>query len=218
MKILRRDVKGYRSLRDVSWTPGDLNVLIGPNGAGKSNLLRMLELISVSTQGGLGKYVQRLGGMDPLVWDGAAEAISFGIKASPVDKSRSVEKDSLTYKVAMDRIGKSSAYRIGYELLANFYRVVAVERNRDHPLTANRIVHLAESMSFPGDPEAEHAAKDVMQAEIDRFKKLALLREGYKGDARERIYENMPFSVAHEIVSQVIHKIVSDGSFLDIPL
>ena len=122
MKILRLDVKGYRSLKDVSWTPGDLNVLIGPNGTGKSNLLRMLELISVSAQGRLGKYIQNLGGMEPLVWDGSAESISFCIKASPVDKSRSVERDSLTYKVEMARLGKSSTYRIGYELLANYYK------------------------------------------------------------------------------------------------
>lgn len=122
MKILRLDVKGYRSLKDVSWAPGDLNVLIGPNGTGKSNLLRMLELISVSAQGRLGKYIQNLGGMEPIVWDGSAESISFCIKASPVDKSRSVERDSLTYKVEMARLGKSSAYRIGYELLANYYK------------------------------------------------------------------------------------------------
>jgi predicted ATPase len=128
MKILRLDIKGYRSLKDVSWAPGNLNVLIGPNGTGKSNLLRMLELISVSAQGRLGKYIQNLGGMEPLVWDGSAESISFCIKASPVDKSRSVERDSLTYNVEMARLGKSSAYRIGYELLANFYRVETGER------------------------------------------------------------------------------------------
>jgi predicted ATPase len=134
MKILRLDIKGYRSLNEVSWTPGDLNVLIGPNGTGKSNLLRLLELISVSAQGRLGKYIQSLGGMEPLVWDGSAESISFRIKASPVDKNRSVERDSLTYKVEMARLGKSSAYRMGYELLANFHRVETGERGEPFKL------------------------------------------------------------------------------------
>jgi len=128
MKILRLDVKGYRSLKDVSWSPGDLNVLIGPNGAGKSNLLRLLELISVSAQGRLGKYIQSLGGLEPLVWDGSSESISFCAKTSPVDKGRSVDRESLTYRVELARLGRSSAYRIGYELLANFHRVETGEK------------------------------------------------------------------------------------------
>ncbi len=48
MKITSLTVKGYRSFKDVSWKPGDLNVVIGPNGAGKSNLLRLLEMVSAS--------------------------------------------------------------------------------------------------------------------------------------------------------------------------
>jgi len=128
MKILRLNIKGFRSLKNISWAPGDLNVVIGPNGTGKSNLLRMLELISVSALGRLGKYVQNSGGMEPLVWDGLLDGINFSIKASPVEKNRSIERDSLTYQVEMGRIGKSSAFRIGDELLANFWRV---EQNRE---------------------------------------------------------------------------------------
>lgn len=45
MKLLKLDVEGYRSLKNVSWEPGDLNVLIGPNAGGKSNLLRVLEML-----------------------------------------------------------------------------------------------------------------------------------------------------------------------------
>jgi predicted ATPase len=103
MKMLRLDIKGFRSLKDISWAPGDLNVVIGPNGTGKSNLLRILELISVSAQGRLGKYVQNSGGMEPLVWDGLSDGISFSIKASPVEEDRNIERDSLTYQVEMAR-------------------------------------------------------------------------------------------------------------------
>jgi len=138
MKILRLDIKGFRSLKDISWSPGDLNVVIGPNGSGKSNLLRMLELISVSAQGRLGKYIQNSGGMEPLVWDGLLDSISFSVKASPVEEFRDVERESLTYQVEMERIGKSSAYRIGHELLANFWRVEHFEEAEPFKLIERR--------------------------------------------------------------------------------
>ncbi len=83
MKITQLDIEGFRSIRNVSWFPGDLNVIIGPNGTGKSNLLRLMELISVSAQGKLGKYIQSLGGMDPIVWDGTATSIKFALESIP---------------------------------------------------------------------------------------------------------------------------------------
>ena len=64
MKITKLNIEGFRSLRNVCWLPGDLNVIIGPNGTGKSNLLRFLELIAISAQGKLSKYIQSLGGMN----------------------------------------------------------------------------------------------------------------------------------------------------------
>lgn len=123
MRILKLQVKGYRSLKNICWQPGGLNVLIGPNGSGKSNLLRMLQLISVSAKGQLGKYVQRAGGMDALVWDGRADEIEFVVKTTPVQEDRDVEKDSLTYEMVMARLATSSSYRIQYELLGNYFRV-----------------------------------------------------------------------------------------------
>ena len=83
MKIKQLNIEGFRSLRKVSWSPGALNVIIGPNGTGKSNLLRFLELISISAQGRLGKYIQSLGGMEPIVWDGVATSIRFALETTP---------------------------------------------------------------------------------------------------------------------------------------
>jgi len=134
MGILRLDVKGFRSLKDVCWTPADLNVVIGPNGTGKSNLLRVLELVSVSAKGRLGEHIQDCGGMEPLVWDGVSGGIHVGVKVSPVDKRRSVEQESLTYEVALGRLGKTSAFRIDHELLGNFYRVETGERSEPFKL------------------------------------------------------------------------------------
>ncbi|MCI0653375.1 MAG: hypothetical protein L0Y39_02695, partial [Methylococcaceae bacterium] len=49
----------------------------------KSNLLRFLKLISASAQGRFGKYVESLGGMEPIVWDGAVTAIKFDMNTAP---------------------------------------------------------------------------------------------------------------------------------------
>ncbi|MEI7849213.1 MAG: AAA family ATPase, partial [Chloroflexota bacterium] len=72
MKILDLQIQGFRSLKEVSWKPGDLNLIIGPNGSGKSNLLKALEMLSISAHGGLNDQVLREGGMGSLVWDGQA--------------------------------------------------------------------------------------------------------------------------------------------------
>ena len=124
MKILNLNVEGFRSLKHVvEWQPGNLNVLIGPNGSGKSNLLRVLELLAVSAQSGLGKLVQSCGGMEPLVWDGAVDAIRVKVKCSPIDARRDATKDSLTYELRLERVGNSGEYRIGYEMLGNYWKV-----------------------------------------------------------------------------------------------
>lgn len=123
MKIRQLYIEGFRSLKNVVWEPGDLNVIIGPNGSGKSNLLRALELVSVSARSGLGKQVQSSGGMQAIVWDGEASEVSLKVKTTPPETERDEVTDSLTYEFALSRIGQTSAYRIERELLANFYRV-----------------------------------------------------------------------------------------------
>src|SRR6266404_3569302 len=124
MKILNLEIEGFRSLKHiVNWQPGSLAVLIGPNGSGKSNLLRALEFLAVSAQGGLAKLVQSSGGMEPLLWDGSAEAIRLKAKCSRVDASRNLAKDALTYELRLDPVGKGGEYRIGYELLGNYSKL-----------------------------------------------------------------------------------------------
>lgn len=137
MKILELHAEGFRSLRDVTWKPGALNVIIGPNGSGKSNLLRLLELISVSAQGQLGKHVKSAGGIDPLLWDGKAKEIRWTLKASPVDDKRPAS-DSLTYETSLAQIGKASAYRVDHELLGNYYRVEQGQKSEPFKLIDRR--------------------------------------------------------------------------------
>ena len=118
MKILSLDIEGFRSMKKVHWKANDLNVVIGPNGAGKSNLLRFLELMSISAQARLGKYIQYLGGMEPLVWDGQANHLIYQLKMLPITEKKERQSDSLSYELELARLGQSSAYRIERERLA----------------------------------------------------------------------------------------------------
>jgi predicted ATPase len=119
MKIKQLDIEGFRSLRKVSWFPGDLNVIIGPNGTGKSNLLRFLELISISSQGRLGKHIQSLGGMDPIVWDGVAASIRFALESTPEGGELGPEH----YELELARLGPGSSYKVEKELLINSHKL-----------------------------------------------------------------------------------------------
>lgn len=108
MKIKQLDVKGFKSLKDVSWRPGDLNVVIGQNGTGKSNLLRMLEMISASAQCRLSKYIQAAGGMGAILWDGVAPSIYINL---------TVAEPEYNYELGLVRLGMTSSYFIQPELL-----------------------------------------------------------------------------------------------------
>jgi len=126
MRILQLNIEGFRSFRlsaEPGWEPGKLNLVIGPNGSGKSNLLTALELLSQAANGRLGGFVQREGGMEPLLWDGRAERIRIRAKTSPIDPSRDEARDALTYELVLERLGRSSTYHIAHELLGNFFKV-----------------------------------------------------------------------------------------------
>ena len=133
MRILELTIEGFRSLKSILWKPTALNVVIGPNGTGKSNLLRAMELLSVSAQGRLSTYIQRSGGMEPLVWDGSAQGINVRLKAEPNAPDAVGERQTLTYAFHMSRIGGSSAFRIKSELLA-MYTYPADKPERSEPL------------------------------------------------------------------------------------
>jgi predicted ATPase len=116
--IHRLKITGFRSLRDVTWTPGRLNVVIGPNGSGKSNLLRALNLLQRSAEGALPQDILRMGGIAPLLWDGQAQELSWTVQTDAPRNGHDPPKDGLIYDLRLRQLGTTSAYRVEHEQLA----------------------------------------------------------------------------------------------------
>jgi predicted ATPase len=115
MGIQELEVKGFRSLRDVRWTPGRLNVLIGPNGSGKSNLLQSLELLKKAAGNKLSDEVLRQGGMVPLLWNSKAPEISWLLKSNL--EFPAFEPTGALYQLCLRQLGTGSSFRIQKENL-----------------------------------------------------------------------------------------------------
>jgi predicted ATPase len=110
-------VRGFRSLRDVSWAPGRLNVIIGPNGSGKSNLLRALLLLRISALGKLPEEILRQGGIAPLLWDRQAKELEWVVETQVQNVETPSELDNWRYQLKLRQLGSSSNYRVEHELL-----------------------------------------------------------------------------------------------------
>jgi len=77
--ITRIRIQNYRSLRDVTFEPGRINVLVGRNCAGKSNLLDAFKFITHVATNGLSRAFADRGGFGEVCWKGmgAARVIAF---------------------------------------------------------------------------------------------------------------------------------------------
>jgi len=119
MSIRLLEVEGFKSLKEVSWRPGDLNVVIGPNGSGKSNLLSLLELIRTAALGQLSESVQQQGGIDALLWDGRSRTIPISLEI--LNKRMGLDnRDYFRYELSLEGLGKWSAFSINRESLVSF--------------------------------------------------------------------------------------------------
>lgn len=152
MKIKQLDIKGFRSLKDVTWRPGDLNVVIGQNGTGKSNLLRMLELVSASAQGRLSKYIESAGGIDAILWDGVASSITFCLKVSagrpPMEWEESYELEIDDLFMGLPYVSRETLMNDREKLHGKMPHAVAViERNGKQILFNGKQVSLSEAVS-----------------------------------------------------------------------
>jgi predicted ATPase len=121
MKLKKFSIRGFRSLKDISWGLSDLNILIGPNGSGKSNLLRAIELLQEAGTGDLDSAIIRQGGIGALLWDGRSKEIGWKISVDPgrfLGKASGVK--DLRYELSLVNLGPFFGYRIAHEILTGF--------------------------------------------------------------------------------------------------
>jgi predicted ATPase len=110
LKLNSLHIEGFRSLKNVTWHPGQLNVLIGPNGSGKSNLIKALRLMSLSASGKLYDSLVNMGGVSPLLWDGQVDKIKWNTQLSS-------DNHTLDYQFSLRYRQKSGTYFINEESL-----------------------------------------------------------------------------------------------------
>lgn len=91
-------IAGYRSLRDVKFGLGALNVVTGANGSGKSSLYRAVRLLADIAQGRIVQSLAAEGGLHSTLWAGP-EAFSRGMKKGEQPIQGTVRKAAISLKL-----------------------------------------------------------------------------------------------------------------------
>lgn len=68
--ITKLAISGYRSLRDIRLTLGQVNIVTGANGSGKSSLFKALKLLTEISRGQLFSSLAKEGGFPSTLWAG----------------------------------------------------------------------------------------------------------------------------------------------------
>ncbi len=132
MPIYQIKIRGFKSLTDVDWEPGLLNILIGPNGAGKSNILRALQLLSQVGTENLSEFIRKEGGMSLLSWNREVDMATFFLDTEIFDSKAYGNKRRLQYELCLEQLAKSPNFVIGSEYLTD--PTLFEQKKKDKPM------------------------------------------------------------------------------------
>lgn len=77
-------VEGFRSIRNLEVTFGDVNLVTGANGCGKSNLFDAFRLVKAAVEGRLAQATADQGGMASILWAGPRDKGPVRLKLTVV--------------------------------------------------------------------------------------------------------------------------------------
>lgn len=98
--ILEFAVSGYRSLREIVFCLGQLNLVTGPNGSGKSSVYRALGLVADAANGRLSQTLSSEGGLQSTLWAGP-ESISQAMRLGETPVEGGPRKKSVSLRVGI---------------------------------------------------------------------------------------------------------------------
>jgi predicted ATPase len=96
--ITKLAIAGYRSLRDLRLSLGQLNIVTGANGSGKSSLYRALGLLADIAQGRIIQSLAAEGGLQSTLWAGP-ESFSRAVKSGELPVQGTKRKNPVSLKL-----------------------------------------------------------------------------------------------------------------------
>jgi predicted ATPase len=149
MRYLQIQVKGYKSLADVTLDLHPLTVMIGPNGCGKTSALESFNLFREGAYGRLEEALTRLGGFPSLLTHTHQPssrlelALRFEVTdsssiTSPVDYRFAIEPRGIGYVLALEHwtkvVTEPPFYFTANEKEVRYFNV---QKNREEEITPN---------------------------------------------------------------------------------
>ena len=102
IKLKRLKIEGYKSLREVEVSVGDVTVLLGANGAGKSNLVSFFRMLGFLSTSALQEFIGRAGRPDSLLFGGRKVTPQIRAETEFVGADRSSgHRATTTYRIRL---------------------------------------------------------------------------------------------------------------------
>ncbi len=104
MSVTSVSIKGYRSIRNLTFPVDALSIFIGENGVGKTNLYKALGLLRCAADGTITHAIAREGGFDSVLWAGARQGrdpVRLVLRAQFEDLDYGVELGFPSYEIKL---------------------------------------------------------------------------------------------------------------------